>query len=47
MPMPANELTGAATPRPKGRELMTAWANWLEGAERAKVVPIGSRQKRQ
>ena len=30
----------------KRRELMTAWADWLEGDETAKVVSIGSRWKR-
>jgi hypothetical protein len=30
----------------KRRELMTAWARWLEGAETAKVVPIDTWQKR-
>jgi hypothetical protein len=29
----------------KRRELMTAWADWLEGNAAAKVVPIGSLQK--
>ena len=32
----------------KRRDLMTAWADWLEGKEEAaKVVSIASRQKRQ
>ena len=30
----------------KRRELMTAWAEWLEGNETAKVVSIGSRRLR-
>jgi integrase len=30
----------------KRRELMNAWADWLEGNEAAKVVSLGSRRKR-
>lgn len=30
----------------KRRELMNAWAKWLEGNETAKVVSLGSRRKR-
>jgi hypothetical protein len=31
----------------KRRDLMQAWADWLEGAETAKVAPIASRQMKE